>query len=218
MNATAIHQTRSARTEQILKAVCAGVLVLIVAGAVLTSVLATSNTSRAALHTTRSAHVDASAPTHSSGTSALRIPPTISNGASGVPANQTATSNQTGASSSGSATETCLGATAASLEQAVTQIKLPEYLGAEIATPNEVTVTAVIDPQDPCWARYSMGPAPGYETQIQGAYGFGWYQPDMSLSQGSWSLSNFGTAYVGCPGDSLVVPAQVLAYFGSGPC
>lgn len=179
MNATAIHQARSARTEQILKALCAGVLVLIVAGAILTSVFATSNTSRAALHTTRSPHVAASAPTPSTVTpvGASRILPTISNGPSSAPAsetgtsNQTGTSDQTGPSSSGSATETCLGATSASLEQAVTQTKLPEYLGAEIATPNEVTVTAVIDPQDPCWGRYSIGPAPGYRPRYKGPMG-----------------------------------------------
>ena len=64
---------------------------------------------------------------------------------------------------------------------------------------------------DPTYALFRIGPAPGYENSVQGGYGF------VHQSGGTWTVTGFGSAGVGCPPGTATypaVPAAVLAGFG----
>jgi len=64
---------------------------------------------------------------------------------------------------------------------------------------------------DPTYVLFRIGPAPGYQNQVQGGYGF------VHDEAGTWTVISFGSALVGCTPSSAqapVVPAAVLSGFG----
>ncbi len=64
---------------------------------------------------------------------------------------------------------------------------------------------------DPSYVLFHIGPAPGYESTVQGGYGF------VHGSGSSWTVIGFGSSEVGCPpgaAGNQVVPTNVLTGFG----
>jgi hypothetical protein len=58
---------------------------------------------------------------------------------------------------------------------------------------NVYQISAVIvSTVDTTWARFGVGPAPGYESTFQGGYGV------AHRIGGTWSVVDMGTAEVGC--------------------
>jgi hypothetical protein len=63
----------------------------------------------------------------------------------------------------------------------------------------------IVDPNSPEWADWGL-----YDPNIGGGYGF------ALDSNGMWQVvAGPGSAGVGCPGGTYVVPAQILADFGA---
>jgi hypothetical protein len=64
---------------------------------------------------------------------------------------------------------------------------------------------------DPSYVLFHIGPAPGYESTVQGGYGF------AHQVGASWTVIGFGSSEVGCPpgaAGNQVVPTNVLTGFG----
>jgi peptidoglycan hydrolase-like protein with peptidoglycan-binding domain len=64
---------------------------------------------------------------------------------------------------------------------------------------------------DPSYVLFHIGPAPGYESTVQGGYGF------VHGSGDTWMVIGFGSSEVGCPPGATgnqVVPTNVLTGFG----
>jgi len=71
--------------------------------------------------------------------------------------------------------------------------------------------SAQVSTVDPTYVLFRIGPAPGYENQVQGGYGF------VHDQAGTWTVGGFGSADVGCPpgaAEAPVVPTAVLSGFG----
>jgi hypothetical protein len=73
--------------------------------------------------------------------------------------------------------------------------------------------SAQVSTVEPSYVLFHVGPAAGYESRVQGGYGF------AQESAGTWQVIGFGSAEVGCPGgggSAPVVPVPVLIGFGLG--
>ena len=71
--------------------------------------------------------------------------------------------------------------------------------------------SAQVSTVDPSYVLFRIGPAPGYQNQVQGGYGF------VHQVGGTWAVGGFGSADVGCPPgapEAPVVPTAVLSGFG----
>jgi hypothetical protein len=70
---------------------------------------------------------------------------------------------------------------------------------------NSVVVSTV----DASWAKFTIGPTAATATTFQGGYGY------LHQTAGTWAVTGFGTAEVGCSTGATAVPAAVLAGFGT---
>lgn len=68
--------------------------------------------------------------------------------------------------------------------------------------------TVVESTVDPSWVKFTVAATPAAAGNYQGGYGF------VHQSGGTWSVTSFGTAEVGCGGTGAV-PAPVLSGFGA---
>lgn len=57
---------------------------------------------------------------------------------------------------------------------------------------------------DPTWGRFDALPAPGQESVYQGGSGI------VRCSADAWSVTDFGTSEVGCPGGSVAPPPDAV--------
>jgi len=57
---------------------------------------------------------------------------------------------------------------------------------------------------DPTWGRFDALPAPGQESVYQGGSGI------VHCAAGAWSVTDFGTSEVGCPGGSVAPPPETV--------
>jgi hypothetical protein len=58
---------------------------------------------------------------------------------------------------------------------------------------------------DPNWARFDTLPVPGQEGNYQGGSGL------AHCAESSWTVSDFGSAGVGCPGGTVTPPPSAVA-------
>ncbi len=83
------------------------------------------------------------------------------------------------------------------------------YAASEGATyaPSELAITAYVDPKHKSWALFRVGPAPGYETQVQAGEGI------AVLVGGKWKIVNgVASAQLGCATPTQI-PANIRADF-----
>lgn len=57
---------------------------------------------------------------------------------------------------------------------------------------------------DPTWGRFDALPAPGQEGAYQGGFGI------VHCAADAWSVTDFGTSEVGCPGGSVAPPPDAV--------
>jgi hypothetical protein len=71
--------------------------------------------------------------------------------------------------------------------------------------PNQYTVANVsLARSDATWARFDTLPAPGQESVYQGGSGI------AHCNGTAWSVTDFGTAEVGCPGGAVTPPPEAV--------
>jgi hypothetical protein len=71
--------------------------------------------------------------------------------------------------------------------------------------PNQYTVANVsLARSDATWARFDTLPAPGQESVYQGGSGI------AHCDGTAWSVTDFGTAEVGCPGGTVAPPPEAV--------
>jgi ABC-type glycerol-3-phosphate transport system substrate-binding protein len=57
---------------------------------------------------------------------------------------------------------------------------------------------------DPTWGRFDALPVPGQEGVYQGGFGI------VHCANDAWSVTDFGTSEVGCPGGSVAPPPDTV--------
>ena len=71
--------------------------------------------------------------------------------------------------------------------------------------PTQYTVDNVsLARSDPTWGRFDALPAPGQESVCQGGSGI------VHCAANAWSVTDFGTAEVGCPGGPVAPPPDTV--------
>jgi len=96
-------------------------------------------------------------------------------------------------SSSKSAPTTTTTQSSAATITAITKA-IQEYETEQGLAPDRYKVTSVhISSVDPTWAKFEIGPVASDETTLQGGYGF------VHETNGTWRVTGFGSALVGCP-------------------
>ena len=71
--------------------------------------------------------------------------------------------------------------------------------------PTQYTVDNVsLARSDPTWGRFDALPAPGQESVYQGGSGI------VHCAANAWSVTDFGTAEVGCPGGPVAPPPDTV--------
>ncbi len=61
-----------------------------------------------------------------------------------------------------------------------------------------------VAPSDPTWARFDTLPLAGQESTYQGGSGL------AHCTAGAWTVTDFGTAEVGCPGGAVTPPPSAV--------
>jgi hypothetical protein len=90
-------------------------------------------------------------------------------------------------------------------------VKASPVAGLNVTADEYNVANITIAASDPSWASFFDGPVPAFYNDFQGGHGL------VHCDAGQWTVTDAGTAMVGCPGSAGLTPsAAVLAEVGFG--